>query len=155
MSSDNLVMMSARVPENLKRLVDMDERTNQEVLQDALWREIGSEERGRIKRRIEEKENRVEQAKKEKNERERELQREREELEAWRDKLENVKSEEKSQRKRALQKLSGVQLRPDTPLIVNEAERLGMEPEELAKEAAKFHDKDYKDENGDSDLRSI
>jgi len=81
------VMLSGRVPKELKELVDADRRDNQEVLRAALWREFGGERRADIERRIEEKERRVSMIRSEKNERQRELEREQSELEALQTKL--------------------------------------------------------------------
>lgn len=87
------VMLSARVPEELKDLVDADGRANQEVVRAALWREFGGERKSDIQRRIEEKENRVSMIRREKNERDRELEREQNELEALRSKLDAVEQQ--------------------------------------------------------------
>lgn len=53
MSED--VQFFARIPRNLKQLVDGDERTNKEVAKTALWREFGGERQELIDMRINQK----------------------------------------------------------------------------------------------------
>lgn len=86
-------MLSVRVPVELKALVDADGRTNQDIVQSALWREFGGENRqSALERRIEEKENRIGMIERERNERERELERLRDDLEALRAKIESAET---------------------------------------------------------------
>lgn len=93
MGEDGTVLMGVRVPAELKALVDADSRTNQDIVQSALWREFGGENRqSALERRIEEKENRIGMIERERNERERELERLRDDLEALRDKLESAET---------------------------------------------------------------
>lgn len=52
--SEDREMLGARVPSELKQLVDADPRTNQEIVEAALWREFGGKRKGAIERRIDE-----------------------------------------------------------------------------------------------------
>lgn len=146
-------MLSARVPSELKRLVDADKRTNQEVVQAALWREFGGERKASIDRRIEEKENRISMIERERNEREREIEDERKELEALKTKREKIESHAADERENVLERLSMIPADPQHPQIVEDAEELDMTPEALAQEVADYHGKEYR--NRDNDFGSI
>lgn len=149
-------MFSGRVPPELKRMADLDERTNQQLLQDALWRELGSVNRSRVERRIEEKEQRIGNIKREKSERERELEREREQLEALKAKLDKMDEERTNQRRQVLESLSAIPADPEHPGVKERADTLDMEPEALAQELAEYHNKKYQDPDEESDdYRSI
>jgi len=132
-------MLSGRVPEELKELVDADRRDNQEVLRAALWREFGGERKADIERRIEEKERRVSMIKSEKNERERELEREENELHALRKKLEAEEQEQDAQLEQALEALSDVPWEESNPAIQKRAEELDMDPEALIAELEDYY----------------
>jgi NTP pyrophosphatase (non-canonical NTP hydrolase) len=59
MSDDEeMVMFSGRIPKSLKQLIDADQRTNQQVLQSALWDEFGGERVGDIENKLKEKQSR-------------------------------------------------------------------------------------------------
>lgn len=49
------VMLSGRVPEELKKLVDADPRTNQEIIQAALWKEFGGKRQSVVEQQIDHK----------------------------------------------------------------------------------------------------
>jgi len=72
-TDDDRVMLSVRVPPQLKAYVDVDERSNQEIVEAALWREFGGEKQARIDRRVDEINRRISNVESEKNDREREL----------------------------------------------------------------------------------
>lgn len=82
--TDDTVQVNVRLPDELKRLLDADRRTNQEIVKAALWREFGGERQDAIERRIEEKQRRISVIQSEKKEREDELERERQALDALR-----------------------------------------------------------------------
>ena len=153
--SEDVEMLSARVPAELKRLVDADERTNQQVVEAALWREFGGERKASIERRIEEKENRINMIEREKNERERELERETTELEALKVKRDKIEGKEEEQHSAALRRCEQIPADPTHPFIKEQAENVDMTPEEFAREVAETFNKDYNDPDNDSDLRSI
>jgi len=73
MGTEDRERLVAEIPEELKRLADADERTNQEIVEAALWREFGGERKAALDRRIEEIENRLGMVKRERNERNREI----------------------------------------------------------------------------------
>lgn len=79
-SNEELVMMSGRIPKDLKKLVDMDDRDNQDVLAQALWREVGDERKAELQRRAEEKRREIAELESQRNQREREISNKREEL---------------------------------------------------------------------------
>jgi len=132
--SNETVMLSGRVPKELKELVDADRRDNQEVLRAALWREFGGERRGDLERRVEEKERRISMIRTEKNERERELEREESELSALRSKLDQTDTRKEAKLSEARDALSGVPHEADNPAIKNWARKLDMTPSELLEE---------------------
>jgi len=140
--SDGEVMLSARIPEELKQLIDADKRTNQEVVKAALWREFGGERVGALERRIEQKENRISLIKNEKNERERELRQEKEELDALEAKLEAVKTTEQDTLEKAMEKLERTPRDPDNPAIQKWAEKCGIAPETLVDKLVTTYDTD-------------
>jgi len=153
--SDETEMLSARVPEELKRLVDADERTNQEVVRAALWREFGGERKASIDRRIEEKENRINMIEREKNERERELEQEQTELEALKAKREKIEGQESEERKAVIRKCEMVPADPENGYIQDWSEDIDMTPEELAREVAETYNKEYQEPDNNDDFRSI
>jgi len=133
-------MLSARVPEDLKRLVDADERSNQEIVRAALWREFGGERKASVERRIEEKENRINMIRREKNEREREIEEEEQELEALKAKVENIE-EKKDEYQEQLEEVAELLPAPrnrdaDHPAVKAQSKKLGVEPEELINDLA-------------------
>ena len=136
-------MLSARVPAELKRLVDADKRTNQEVVRAALWREFGGERKASIDRRIEEKENRISMIERERNEREREIEEERKELEALKAKQDKIESQHADEHAQVLKKAETIPADPNNPFVIDHAENLGLTPEELAREIAEEYDKEY------------
>lgn len=92
--SEERVMLSARVPDELKSLVDMDDRPNQKVVTDALWREVGDRARQSLKRQADEKRARISELQRQITGRESELEEERKELERLESALAEYKPEE-------------------------------------------------------------
>lgn len=62
---------------------------------------------------------------------------------------------EKEEFEEVMEKLASIPADPEHPGVVNSAERLDMEPEALAQEAADYHGKEYNDPEENDDLRSI
>jgi len=136
-------MLSARIPAELKRLVDVDERTNQDVVQAALWREFGGERKAAIDRRIEEKESRINIIERERQERVREIEEERKELDALKAKKDKVQTKAEDEHSRVLEKAETIPADPNNPFVREHATKLDLTPEELAKEIAETHNKPY------------
>jgi len=138
--TDDTTMLSGRVPEELKRLVDADERANQDVIAAALYTEFGGLREGALERRVAEQENRVEMIETEIEDRKEELEEEREELERLREKLESVREKQEEYE----DQLSDVadllpapaDRTPDNPAVKTQANRLGVEPDELLDDLA-------------------
>jgi chromosome segregation ATPase len=140
-----LERLVAEVPEELKRLVDADKRTNREIVEAALWTEFGGEKEAAIDRRIEEKKKRISLIKSERNERNRELEEQREELKTLQTKKEKLSQEEENHWKEAVEnitptnpqkRLSSYDAETWTPNPENKkvqiyAERLEITPEEF------------------------
>lgn len=129
-------MLSARVPAELKDLVDADKRDNQDIIRAALWREFGGERKSDIERRIEEKENRLSMIKREKNEREREIQREEQELEALREKLNAVETATEQIDDRLDQLLDeietdGIHIYPESEPVTELAREFDSDPDDI------------------------
>jgi len=127
------VMLSARVPKELKELVDSDQRTNQEVVKAALWREFGGKRVDALDRRIEEKKRRISMVESEKNERERELNEHKRELEALQEKRDTAAGQHEQELDTARENLNGVPRDPSNPAIKTQAQKLGLTPQELIK----------------------
>lgn len=132
--SENTEMLSSRVPQELKDLVDADSRSNQEVVRAALWREFGGQRAGELKVRIEEKEKRIDQVEEERSQRTSELEELRKELSALRSKYDEKKEEEQETLQEAKDALTDVPRDPDNPAIENWADKIGIEPSELIAE---------------------
>jgi chromosome segregation ATPase len=84
------IMISGRVPWELKQLVDSDNRDNQKVIEDALRREFGGTNKASIERRIDEKRQRVGNLETERNERDREIEQLQNEIEALNEQLNSI-----------------------------------------------------------------
>lgn len=135
--SEEMVMLSGRVPTNLKALVDADERDNQEVLRAALWREFGGERKSDLERRIEEKDKRIDIVIDELGEREDELAELKKERDALESKLDEKEQEESAQQKlieKAREALDGANMSPENPAVENWAKKADLTPEELIEE---------------------
>lgn len=126
--SEDRDMIAGRVPTELKKLVDADQRSNQDVLEAALWREYGGEKLGALDRRIEEQKQYIAMKESQYNERGRELEDAREELEALKAKRERVEESEQAELAEWRDKLATVPHKEDHPLVVEAAEDLGMDP---------------------------
>lgn len=129
--SEGSDMLSARVPSELKDLVDADSRSNQEVVRAALWREFGGKRVGDLERRMKEKERRISVVREERERRESELSELQKELNALQEKYDKKKSEKQSKLEDAREALAEVPKNVDNPAIQNWAEKLDLEPDEL------------------------
>jgi len=87
---------NARIPADLKRLIDADPRNNQEVAKTALWREFGGTRQSAIETRIEHKDRRIAQIESEIEDLQEELQQEKSEREALLDQLDEMQSEDEA-----------------------------------------------------------
>lgn len=58
-------LLGARIPLELKQLVDADSRTNQDIVEAALWDEYGGHRQSALEKRVEHKDRRITQVKKE------------------------------------------------------------------------------------------
>jgi len=132
--ADETEMLSARIPSELKDLVDADSRTNQDVVKSALWSEFGGERMGELETRIDEKETRINVVQNEINSRDNELQELRKELNALREKYEEMQTEEAELLQEARETLEPGQFYPENPAVENWADKLDMSPEELIEE---------------------
>jgi len=124
-------MLSARVPSELKDLVDADSRSNQEVVRSALWSEFGGKRKGDLESRLNEKEKRMTLVQEEKKSRESELSELEKEANAIRKKLRKVENEEQSKLEDAKETLDGVPKHPENEAIQTWADKIGITPEEL------------------------
>ena len=137
MTNDDEERLVAEIPEELKRLIDADSRSNKEVVIAALWREYGGDKMGALDRRIEEVKQRVSMVERERNERDRELEELKEDLQALQSKRDVVESERESHDEKlqdAIEKCKGIRRNPDNPAIKTQASRVGMTPSEFIDE---------------------
>lgn len=136
MSSDgDREMLGARVPSELKKLVDADERSNQDVVEAALWREFGGQKLGSLDRRIEEQKQYVAMKESQYNERGRELDEAEKELEALLAKRERIEEKQDEKKEDLYSKVRMVPRDPENQVVQQVAEDLDMEPEIVLKEA--------------------
>jgi len=133
--SEEREMLSARVPAELKQLVDADQRDNQEVLEAALWREFGGQRRGAVERRIEEKERRLSMVTSERKERKREEETIKEEIAALEEKKKAIDENKAEHKEEKLRKLKRVPNDPDHSFVQEVAEELDMTPEQALEES--------------------
>ncbi|MDS0284766.1 hypothetical protein [Haloarcula onubensis] len=83
-------MLGARIDATLKRLVDADQRSNQDVVARALWNEFGGERKSAIETRIEHKNHRISQIRDEIEDLQEELEEVKDEKAALQDQLEGI-----------------------------------------------------------------
>ena len=133
--SEERERLVAEIPEDLKRLVDADKRTNKEIVEAALWREFGGERKGAIERRIEEKERRLSMVQSEKNERAREEDELKSEIDALKAKKNAVEEGEQEHREDLLRKLKKVPNDQEHTFVQEVADELGISPEKAIKES--------------------
>jgi len=112
--TDEMVMLSGRVPAELKERVDHDPRTNQEVLKDALKHEFATEEEAAVLQRLDELEREMSELESQKNARERQIAEKAEEKERLEKSLERIEKEENAEeeRKRELWERAVTNIRP-------------------------------------------
>lgn len=132
---EEMVMLSGRVPEELKRLVDADKRDNQDVLQAALWREYGGEREGALKRRLEEKRRRRTIVKEERESRDNELDEIDRDIEALEAKLEQSEGKSQAKKEELYRKVRMVPKEESHPVVQNAATELDMDAERVIEEA--------------------
>ena len=148
--ADDLERLVAEIPAELKDLVDADRRTNREVVEAALWTEFGGRRESAIKRRIDEKSKRIEQTEKERKNRLTELEKLKDERDALEAQLETVKEKDAKDHRElqdALNKIKDAPRDPENPAVKRQAERVGMEPQELLDELP--------DDNGMTGMSSL
>lgn len=138
--SDGMVMLSGRVPPELKRMVDADPRDNQDVIQAALWDEFGGERKAAVEKRIQNKRNQLRAAEDtlaDERENVEELREEIEELKQAKENVEEKEDEREAEIQATVQDLleSKTPLEPDNPAIKNKAGELDLTPEELVEKA--------------------
>lgn len=143
MSDD--VMLSARVPTELRDLVNADRRSNQDVIRSALWAYYGGEKKTEIETRISEKKDRINLIKREKNERENELESLYSELDILQEKVENVEEEESAEMKAAVMSCRDIPLIKTHPHIQEKADELDITVDEFAQAVADEFDKEIQD----------
>jgi len=127
-------MLSARVPTELKDMVDADPRTNQEVVEAALWGEFGGPRLSALERQKEELLRRRQQLEHERNERDREIDRVDNELSKVTAKIEKQRDKQERKEQRlddVADILEGVPLDPDNPAVQTQAKKLDLTPDEL------------------------
>ena len=148
--TDDLERLVAEIPAELKDLVDADRRTNREVVEAALWTEFGGRRESAIKRRIDEKSKRIEQTDKERKNRLTELEQLKDERDALEAQLETVKEKDAKDHRElqdALDKIKDAPRDAENPAVKRQAERVGMEPQELLDELP--------DDNGTTGMSSL
>jgi DNA repair exonuclease SbcCD ATPase subunit len=133
-------MLSVRVPTELTELVRTDRRTNQEVVEAALWREFGGRRQGAAERRLEEIERRKSIVRDERDSRDEELSKLQEEASRVKSLMAELESEEERENERKtrivqrLRQIPPGQRGKDNPAIQNRAEDLGIPISDLLDE---------------------
>jgi hypothetical protein len=115
----------AEIPRELKMLVDADRRTNKEVVEAALWTELGGQKQAAIERRIEEKKRTKANLETQRNEREREIEELKEEIGGLEELLEETLSQREQQRIQAIRQVELTSLASvDEPIIETSEDEL-------------------------------
>jgi beta-phosphoglucomutase-like phosphatase (HAD superfamily) len=115
----------AEIPRELKMLVDADRRTNKEVVEAALWTELGGQKQAAIERRIEEKKRTKTNLETQRNEREREIEELKEEIGGLEELLEETLSQREQQRIQAIRQVELTSLASvDEPIIETSEDEL-------------------------------
>lgn len=133
------VMLSARVPKELKDLIDADQRNNQEVIRVALRNEFGGERIGELDSLIQEKESRIQLLEKEENRRRQERKQKEKEKKALLDKKQRVKEQEESQLADAMDALETVPWEADNAAIKTWANELDMSERDLINQLEDYY----------------
>ena len=129
---DDTERLVAEIPRELKLLVDADRRTNKEVVEAALWTELGSQKQAAIDRRIEEKRRQKSNLESERNERQREIEELEEELAGLKELQEQTLSKKEQRRNAAINQVKLKSLASiEEPIIETSDEEL----EQLANHA--------------------
>lgn len=151
-------MLAVRVPSELKDMVDVDKRTNQDVVEAALWREFGGEKKSALETRAREKRNRIEQIQQEKEKREEELEDHQKELRAIESKIESVEVKQDAKEKREeklFESLTSCPANPNNSRVIKVAKELGESPEKVVQRMVEEFDKERADGTSDNGLRSL
>lgn len=134
MSNDERTLLGARIPAELKQLVDADPRSNQRVVEEALWDEFGGERVSAVERELEEKRERLSLVQEEIGTREDERQTLEEEIRALEARRETIK-EDDGLTPEHRRKLSMIPAEVSHPVVQSIAEETGLSPEEIVEEA--------------------
>lgn len=133
-------MLSVRVPEDLKELVDTDTDDNQEVVERALRYEYGGTNQAATRRRIQDKKRRKSNLETEVEERQIQIEKLDDQIQALKDKLSTQKNVKEQLKEKKLQEakdiLEGI-TNPTDPAVQNWAEKLNMSPQELVERVNK------------------
>jgi len=124
----------ADIDGDLKERVKADPRTIKEIVESSLEREFQTVENAAIKRRIDEKKQRITTLEREINDREAELAKEQDELERLESMLTRQESKENVKMSKAREALAKTPKEPTNPAIEKWASELNMTPQELLDE---------------------
>ena len=130
------VMLGARIDPDLKRLIDADPRSNQDVVAAALWDEFGGHRKSGLEIRIEHKEDRIQQIQSEIHDLEEELAEVREEKASLERRLEEMDDADEAYEDDIDRILDEAEAGDRETLIIpatldSVAERHGMKPEQV------------------------
>lgn len=139
MSDTDRELIGVRLPSELAALVRADKRTNQEVVEAALWAEYGGQNQAAIERRIEELDRRMSTIESEKNERERELTELQEKRERLVEQKQNTVDARKELAKDCIDAVGYLPDSHDNSAVENWAEKADMESKEFYKLMQEVH----------------
>jgi len=128
-------MLSGRVPKELKRLVDADERDNQDVLQAALWAEFGGEREGALKKRLEEQKRRKTIVEEERKSRDEEIEEIQQTINRLKEKIEDSDRVSQAKKQDLYQKVRMVPKDTSHPVVQDAADELNSDAETVISEA--------------------
>lgn len=145
-------MFSTRIPVALKKMIDAHPDDNQDIATSAFWREFGGQDKGSVKREIEEKEEEIALWERQIKEREERIAETEQQLKALRAKLgeiEDEESEEELHREQLLDSLQSSEARENNANVVRVARELDKDPSEVVDIMVERFDKERKDTGSD------
>ena len=139
--------IAARIPPELKRIVDAHPNTNKDIITKALWREFGGEDKSVVKHEIQEKKDEIAMLEQQIKDREERIQEKRQKLKALNAKLGEIKEEETEEeihREELIQSLKSSEARENNANVIKVSRELEMEPSEVVDIMVERFDKERK-----------
>ena len=136
------VQTKVYLPERTKSLLDKTQRSNSELVAEAIELNFGSEDVARIERRIEEKKRENSELQSQVNERLREIEENNEEIERMEQRLQTIHEQQNRELEMVLEDAKLIPADPANHFVQKNADEIGLNPEELAEKIAERWEKE-------------